>query len=117
MVSKILFHVHPDNLGESFTSIGSFERLTLFSLPSFLHTPGPIIESRTGKKTMPWRTPSITASEVILKNVSKIYDDVKANPRTPREVEMAPCRMGRPRAYRDSLTLSSGDLSWCCIKW
>ena len=70
--------------------------------------PGPNIERSTGKRNRPWRKPREMTRKTILKKVTKMYEGAIIRPMTPRMVETAPCKIGKPRPYKLFLTLSSG---------
>ena len=61
------------------------------------HDPGPKMLRRTGRRKRPWRKPREMTRRTILKKVTKMYEGAIMRPITPRMVDTAPWRMGRPR--------------------
>ena len=76
--------------------------------PVFVHEPGPIKLNNTGNNTIPWKAPNIITKNIILKKVTNRYEGANPRPITPKIVDVAPCRIGMPKAYKLAFILSLG---------
>lgn len=78
------------------------------------------MESITGRKKSPWKSPKATNNEIILKKVVKTCDCEKAIGVMARNVDMPPCRIAGLMEAKPSVARCRGgpsDTRKACAMW